>query len=71
VDDVESARKQLESRGVSFQGETLDSGVCYEAYFQDPDGNALILHHRYARLPGSCPKLARLRSGPTDEAVSR
>jgi catechol 2,3-dioxygenase-like lactoylglutathione lyase family enzyme len=48
VDDVESARTQLESRGVSFQGETLDSGVCYQAYFQDPDGNALILHHRYA-----------------------
>jgi catechol 2,3-dioxygenase-like lactoylglutathione lyase family enzyme len=48
VEDVEAARKQLESRGVSFQGDTLDSGVCYQAYFQDPDGNALILHHRYA-----------------------
>jgi catechol 2,3-dioxygenase-like lactoylglutathione lyase family enzyme len=48
VDDVEAARKQLESRGVSFHGDTLDSGVCYQAYFQDPDGNALILHHRYA-----------------------
>jgi catechol 2,3-dioxygenase-like lactoylglutathione lyase family enzyme len=29
VDDVEDARKQLESRGVEFQGETMDSGVCY------------------------------------------
>ena len=48
VDDVESARSELESRGVRFSGETMDSGVCYQAYFEDPDGNALILHHRYA-----------------------
>lgn len=54
VDDVEAARAHLESRGVEFQGETLDSGVCFQAYFQDPDGNALILHHRYAP-PGVLP----------------
>jgi catechol 2,3-dioxygenase-like lactoylglutathione lyase family enzyme len=48
VDDVEEARAELESKGVEFQAETLDSGVCYQAYFADPDGNALILHHRYA-----------------------
>jgi len=48
VDDVEEARKELEQKGVEFQGETMDSGVCYQAYFADPDGNALILHHRYA-----------------------
>jgi catechol 2,3-dioxygenase-like lactoylglutathione lyase family enzyme len=48
VDDVEAARSELESRGVRFNGETMDSGVCYQAYFEDPDGNALILHHRYA-----------------------
>ena len=48
VDDVEAARSELESRGVSFFGDTIDSGVCYQAYFSDPDGNALILHHRYA-----------------------
>ena len=54
VDDVEAARAELESRGVSFQGETLDSTVCYQAYFSDPDGNALILHHRYAS-PGVMP----------------
>jgi len=48
VDDVEAARSELESRGVEFQGETMDSGVCYQAYFQDQDGNALIVHHRYA-----------------------
>ena len=48
VDDVESARAELESRGVAFKAETLDSGVCHMAFFADPDGNALMLHHRYA-----------------------
>jgi catechol 2,3-dioxygenase-like lactoylglutathione lyase family enzyme len=48
VDDVASARSSLESRGVEFQGETIDSGVCHQANFSDPDGNTLILHHRYA-----------------------
>ena len=54
VDDVEASRKELESQGIEFQGEILDSGVCYQAYFTDPDGNALILHHRYAP-PGVMP----------------
>jgi len=54
VEDVEAARSELESRGIDFQGETIDSGVCYQAYFQDQDGNALILHHRYAP-PGVMP----------------
>jgi predicted enzyme related to lactoylglutathione lyase len=48
VDDVEAARAQLESRGVEFRGDIVDSGVCHQAYFADRDGNALILHHRYA-----------------------
>jgi predicted enzyme related to lactoylglutathione lyase len=48
VDDVERSRAQLESAGVSFRGETLDTGVCHMAFFADPDGNALMLHHRYA-----------------------
>ena len=47
VDDVEAARSTLESRGVSFNGDTFDTGVCHMAFFQDPDGNALMLHHRY------------------------
>ena len=55
VEDVEAARSELEARGVKFHGETMDSGVCYQAYFHDPDGNALILHHRYAP-PGARPK---------------
>jgi catechol 2,3-dioxygenase-like lactoylglutathione lyase family enzyme len=48
VEDVGSARAELEARGVSFSADTIDSGVCYMAIFADPDGNALMLHHRYA-----------------------
>ena len=48
VDDWDSAYSELESRGVEFQGETIDSGVCKQAFFEDPDGNLLAIHHRYA-----------------------
>jgi uncharacterized protein YndB with AHSA1/START domain/predicted enzyme related to lactoylglutathione lyase len=48
VDDVAAARAALESRGVTFIGDTIDSGVCHQAIFEDPDGNTLDLHHRYA-----------------------
>jgi hypothetical protein len=33
---------------VEFRADTLDTGVCHMAFFEDPDGNALMLHHRYA-----------------------
>ncbi len=48
VDDVEAARSELEAKGIEFHGETLDTGVCHMALFSDPDGNDLMLHHRYA-----------------------
>lgn len=48
VDDVAAARAELESRGVKFLAETMDSGVCHMAPFEDPSGNTLMLHHRYA-----------------------
>jgi predicted enzyme related to lactoylglutathione lyase len=48
VADVAAARAELEGAGVEFLGETMDSGVCFQAPFKDPDGNVLILHHRYA-----------------------
>ncbi|MDQ3572560.1 MAG: VOC family protein [Actinomycetota bacterium] len=48
VDDFDAAKAELESRGVSFKGDVLDSGVCYQGFFEDPDGNALAIHHRYA-----------------------
>jgi catechol 2,3-dioxygenase-like lactoylglutathione lyase family enzyme len=48
VEDFETAKAELESRGVRFEGEPIDSGVCRQAFFADPDGNALAIHHRYA-----------------------
>jgi predicted enzyme related to lactoylglutathione lyase len=48
VDSVQEARAHLESKGVNFHGDILDSSVCYMAFFNDPDGNSLMLHHRYA-----------------------
>jgi Glyoxalase/Bleomycin resistance protein/Dioxygenase superfamily len=48
VPDVAAAPAELEAKGVEFEGETLDTGVCHMALFHDPDGNALMLHRRYA-----------------------
>jgi predicted enzyme related to lactoylglutathione lyase len=48
VDDVAAVRSALEERGVKFHGDILDTGVCHMAIFSDPDGNMLMLHHRYA-----------------------
>ncbi len=48
VADVAEARAELEAKGVVFEGETYDTGVCHMALFADPDGNALMLHRRYA-----------------------
>jgi predicted enzyme related to lactoylglutathione lyase len=51
VDDVAAARAQLEAQGVTFVTDLIDSGVCHQAIFLDPAGNALDLHHRYAPNP--------------------
>ena len=51
VEDVPAAREELEAQGVTFLADTIDSGVCHMAPFADPDGNVLMLHHRYAPLP--------------------
>jgi predicted enzyme related to lactoylglutathione lyase len=48
VDDVAAARAELQANGVAFSTDTIDSGVCLMAPFRDPDGNALLLHNRYA-----------------------
>ena len=55
VADVEEAKQKLAAAGVEFPNETIDSGVCHIAGFSDPDGNALILHHRYAPHTASTP----------------
>jgi catechol 2,3-dioxygenase-like lactoylglutathione lyase family enzyme len=48
VPDVAAARAELEAKSVEFDSETLDTGVCHMASFQDPDGNKLMIHRRYA-----------------------
>jgi catechol 2,3-dioxygenase-like lactoylglutathione lyase family enzyme len=47
VDDVDAARSELEAKGVQFDGDTIQTGVCRMASFKDPDGNALLLHRRF------------------------
>ncbi len=44
--DVAEAKAKLEAAGVQVN-EMWDSGVCHGAGFCDPDGNAILLHHRY------------------------
>jgi catechol 2,3-dioxygenase-like lactoylglutathione lyase family enzyme len=47
VPDVDEARAELEAKGVQFDGDTIETGVCKQAWFKDPDGNALMLHRRF------------------------
>jgi catechol 2,3-dioxygenase-like lactoylglutathione lyase family enzyme len=48
VADVEGSRKELEAKGIVFEGDTFDTSVCHMAHFRDPDGNLFMLHRRYA-----------------------
>ena len=36
VPDVDVARSELEAKGVVFDGETVDTGVCHQAFFRIP-----------------------------------
>ena len=47
VRDVDAARAELEAKGVQFDGETIETSVCRQAWFKDPDGNSLMLHRRF------------------------
>ena len=47
VEDVDAARAELQGKGVAFDGETIVTSVCKQAWFKDPDGNALMLHRRF------------------------
>jgi catechol 2,3-dioxygenase-like lactoylglutathione lyase family enzyme len=47
VPDVDAARAELEAKGVQFDGETIVTSVCKQAWFRDPDGNRLMLHRRF------------------------
>jgi catechol 2,3-dioxygenase-like lactoylglutathione lyase family enzyme len=48
VPDVAETRRELEAKGVAFEGEIFDTSVCHMAHFRDPDGNVFMLHRRYA-----------------------
>jgi catechol 2,3-dioxygenase-like lactoylglutathione lyase family enzyme len=49
VADVAQSMERLASASVAFEfPEPYDSGVCHMAFLNDPDGNGLMLHHRYA-----------------------
>jgi predicted enzyme related to lactoylglutathione lyase len=48
VEDFDSAKAKLESKGIQFQMDVIDSGVCKMVFFNDPDGNTVGIHHRYA-----------------------
>jgi predicted enzyme related to lactoylglutathione lyase len=48
VPDVAETRARLQDKGVEFDGDIRDTGVCHMAFFQDTEGNALMLHRRYA-----------------------
>ena len=47
VADVAAARAELEGKGVQFDGDTIQTSVCSQAWFKDPDGNSLMLHRRF------------------------
>ena len=47
VPDVDAARAELEAKGVVFEGDTIETSVCRQAWFKDPDGNSLALHRRF------------------------
>ena len=47
VPDVGEARRELEEKGVVFNGAVLETGVCHMAFFADPDGNQIVLHRRF------------------------
>ena len=51
VPDVAAARAELEAEGVEFAGDIVHTSVCDMTFFKDPDGNALILHRRFAPFP--------------------
>ena len=51
VPDVAATRAELESKGVEFDGDIVHTSVCDMTFFRDPDGNALILHRRFAPFP--------------------
>lgn len=51
VADVRAAVEEAKAGGANVIG-IEDTGVCQMGFVRDPDGNVIILHHRYApRVP--------------------
>ncbi|MBC7544464.1 MAG: VOC family protein [Candidatus Sericytochromatia bacterium] len=48
VADVDQAVADLLAKGLPFAQPVMDTGVCKMAFGHDPEGNALMLHRRYA-----------------------
>ena len=46
VADVRTAVEEVRAAGAEVVG-IEDTGVCHMGFVRDPDGNVLILHHRY------------------------
>jgi catechol 2,3-dioxygenase-like lactoylglutathione lyase family enzyme len=52
VPDVAAEMERLRGQGVEFEvEEPYETEVCHMAFFKDPDGNALLLHRRFAPYP--------------------
>ncbi|MBT8485320.1 MAG: VOC family protein [Phycisphaerales bacterium] len=52
VKDIDEARRQLEAKGVRFDGATREIPEMVKlATFYDPDGNTLMLHESLAEQP--------------------
>jgi predicted enzyme related to lactoylglutathione lyase len=45
VEDINAAAEELRSKGIAVETPN-ETPVCYIAWFEDPDGNRLILHQR-------------------------
>lgn len=54
TDGVLVRQKSKMTSGIPLTTSRLCSGHCHQAFFQDPDGNQLILHHRYAPPDARC-----------------
>jgi catechol 2,3-dioxygenase-like lactoylglutathione lyase family enzyme len=46
VGDIAIAHAELTARGIPMGGQPQDWGVCQTLEVFDPDGNAILLHHR-------------------------
>ena len=46
VDDIDKAIEELARKGI--KAEKTDTGVCHMIFFKDTEGNAVLLHNRYA-----------------------